>query len=147
MKLRLRIGNIADPHLKFCFLFGRLCWQSVPASIHSAATQLTLWKDAALRCTMARQRRSCEVSAALKPPTGDGPSHAVVDAAMRSSMEANSFGMSRSSAGGIDGGPNSIVAETRDVVVSADGWPGVSSGFSHANAVPENETSESAEKK
>jgi hypothetical protein len=37
---------------------------------------------------------------------------------MRSSMVASRFGTSRSIADAIDGSPNSIAAETRDVVVS-----------------------------
>jgi hypothetical protein len=51
-------------------------------------------------------------------------------------MVARRLGTSRSTADAIDGSPNSIVAETRDVVVSADGWSGNSGGFSPANAVP-----------
>jgi hypothetical protein len=50
--------------------------------------------------------------------------------------------MSHSTADGIDGGPNSIVAEIPDAVVSAE-----SSGFSPASAVPEDEAVESAQKK
>jgi hypothetical protein len=51
-------------------------------------------------------------------------------------MVASRLGTSRSIADAIDGSPNSIVAETRDAVVSADGWSGINGGFSAANAVP-----------
>jgi hypothetical protein len=61
---------------------------------------------------------------------------------MRSSTVTRRFGMSHSTADGIDGGPNSIVAEIPDAVVSAE-----SSGFSPASAVPEDEAVESAQKK
>jgi|GEM_PF-3619076 len=61
---------------------------------------------------------------------------------MRLSTVTGRFGMSRSTADGIDGGPNSIVAEILDIVVRAE-----SRGSSPANAVPENEAVESAENK
>src|SRR3984957_19914756 len=54
---------------------------------------------------------------------------------MRSSMVARRLGMSRSIAEAMDGSANSIVAETREAVVSADGWSGMSGGLSPATAV------------
>jgi hypothetical protein len=65
---------------------------------------------------------------------------------MRSSIVASRFGTSRSTAEAIAGNPNSIVAETRDGVVSADGASGMTSGFAPANAVPANEMVESSMK-
>jgi len=96
--------------------------------------QLTLWKDTALRCTIVRQRGSREVSAVFRPPpTGYDPKYAVVHAAMRSSIVTGRFGMSRSTADGMDGAPNSIFARILDIVVSAE-----SGGFCPANVVPAN---------
>jgi hypothetical protein len=54
---------------------------------------------------------------------------------MRSSMVVSRRGMSCSIAAAIDGSPNSIVAETLEAVVSADGWSGITGGFCPANAV------------
>ena len=48
-------------------------------------------------------------------------------------MVASRLGTSRSIADAIDGSPNSIVAENRDGVVSADGWSAITGGFSPAN--------------
>jgi hypothetical protein len=44
--------------------------------------------------------------------------------------------MSRSIAEALAGNPNSTVAETLDVVVSGDGWSGMTGGFSPATAAP-----------
>jgi hypothetical protein len=65
---------------------------------------------------------------------------------MRSSMVASRLGMSRSIAVAMAGNPNSIVAETREAVVSDDGGSGLTGGLSPANAAPANEAAQNRTK-